>query len=115
MEEQRTELGFLMDLFLDDEVPKAIKIKIAGRMKEIESIPRQIVSRGTGSNSIDPHFLVPVQAPSMQRLIQNNPDLVKPPTPVTQAAALALQERQEAILNAGKEKPDKGRTSPRKF
>ena len=121
-----TELGFLMDLFLDDEVPKNIKKKIAERIKEVEqSFASASVSRGTFSlpaaDSVHPGFtygsaIVTTQVPSMQGIMQKHPDLIpKPPVPVTPAAAQALAERQALILNASNEKPEDGRKSPRKI
>jgi len=117
----RTERVFLMELFLDDELPKAIKIKIKERFQELEE-----AGTGLGQNiriamgqmesyeSISP--AISNQSPSTQRILMQNPDLIpKPPTPVTPQAAAALAQRQALINGAGKEKPEEGRRSPRKI
>jgi hypothetical protein len=115
----RTERVFLMELFLDDELPKNIKIKIKERFEEMEV-------DGPKFMRPDPNYEVraftggaehgAVQSPSMQRLMNQNPDLIpKPPQPVTPAAAQALAQRQALLNSAGKEKPEGGRTSPRKI
>lgn len=121
-----TELSFLMELFLDDELPKTTRAKIKDRIKEVEAslIPRpepiymKTTSGLTAENIIGGNVnpVVSRQAPSMQRLMQNNPDLVpKPPVPVTPAAAQALVARQALINGAMSEKPEPGRKSPRKI
>lgn len=56
------------------------------------------------------------QAPSMQRIMAQNPDLIPaPPKPKTPAAAAALAARQNLINGAGNEKPEEGRRAPRKI
>ena len=129
----KSELSFLTDLFLNDEVPSPIKKIIAVRIKEVEKeLTQPTVSRGTplvvgttgvfnglsdgrdqfGSGGGGP----PVQAPSMLKIMAQHPDLIpQPPQPKTAAAAMALQERQKLINGAGKEKPESGRTAPRKL
>ena len=119
----KPEISFLMDLFLDEEVPAIIKKKLATRMREVEKslvshpAPQRVHTSGfmtTKASSLPP--VVAAQSPSMQRLMQNNPDLIpKPPVPVTPEAAQALNARQKLILGSGNEKPEQGRTSPRKF
>lgn len=113
----KTERVFLMDLFLDDELPKNIKLKIKDRFQEMDE-PHYVVPRGHTNSTIATDsnitFFGP-QAPSMQRLMQQNPDLIpKPPTPTTPAAAQALAARTALLQNAGNEKPENGRKSPRK-
>lgn len=108
-----SELTFLMELFLEDELSKEIKKKIIGRIKEIEARQNSV------SNYLPAMVFPPgntgQQAPSTQRLLANHPDLVpKPPEPVTSAAAEALQKRAQLMQLAGVEKPEAGRKSPRK-
>lgn len=116
----KTERVFLMELFLDDELPKKIKLKIKDRFQELEDGPHYTAMK------IDPTSLPAIQglgaqlesammkqSPSMQRIMAQNPDLIKPPTPVTPAAAQALARRQELLNSAGKE--EKGSTRPRKI
>lgn len=106
-----------MELFLDDELPKPIKIKIKDRFQELEEVsPAQSKSVASNHNYSPQDYSTPAQAPSMQRLMQQNPDLIpKPPVPVTPAAAQALANRQALLQSAGSEKPENGRRSPRKM
>jgi hypothetical protein len=90
-----TELGFLMDLFLEEELPKEIKLKIKERIKEVEQ----------GFNAQASLVYKPMIRPS--------DDVVQIQPAVSQAAQAALQQRAEVIAKAGKVEP--GRTSPRKF
>ncbi len=114
-----------MDLFLDDEVPQPIKKKLAVRMREVE---KNLVSPGYVSTG-PPQYRTPqktsiqtsspiitTQSPSMQRIMEANVDLIpKPPVPTTAEAAQALSKRQQILNGAANEKPEPGRTSPRKF
>lgn len=112
----KTERVFLMELFLDDELPKNIRLKIKDRFQEMEEQPL-VATRANGRNPDGGVFLpAPMnQAPSMQRIMADNQDLIpKPPVPVTPAAAQALAARQALLNSAGKEKPEEGRRSPRK-
>ena len=123
----KSELTFLTDLFLSDEVPAPIKKIIAARIREVEKYlttqqpaPKSIATSGyvtvpTNGTAIT---TVTTQAPSMQRIMQQNPDLIPPPTvvapPTTAAAAQALQARAN-LLNRKSDKPEDGRTGPRKI
>lgn len=129
----RTELTFLLELFLDEEVPSGTKKKLAERIKEVEEgfskpattynmAPRQAFVPGLSeaqAAQVPNNPLVAVQSPSMQRLMASNPDLIPavpvPPTPATPAAAEALKQRAAIMRNGMSEKPEPGRTSPRKF
>jgi len=118
--DMKTERVFLMELFLDDELPKKIKNMIKDRFQELEEKPdyptRGVTTSGylTHSNNPVVETVVAQQSPSMQRLMQQNPDLIpKPPQPVTPAAAEALARRQALLNSAGKE--EKGSTRPRKI
>lgn len=114
-----SELTFLMELFLEEELPKTIKLKIVARIKEIEQN-----DYGTAQQAFVPIVNqtahnqpgLACQAPSTQRLLAQHPDLAlaaMPPQAMTPQAAEALRKRQEVLMGAGKE--EKGRTSPRKF
>lgn len=113
----RTELSFLMELFLSDEIPKPIKVMVAERIREVESSLNAPTVKLSGRAEI-PHnvpYNVPretlsAQAPSMQKIMEANSDLI-----VTPAATAALQHRANLIKNALNEKPESGRTSPRKI
>ncbi len=136
----RNEITFLMELFVEDEIPKAIKLKIKDRMSEItEGMTKQIIGpighnvlppgaqfaspRGTTTGYMtipgpedDIDRICSNQSPSMQRIMAQNPDIIpKPPQPLTQAAAQALAARQALIHGAANEKPEAGRTSKRKI
>lgn len=111
----RSELSFLMDLFLNDEVPPPIKKMVADRIREVEeTLTQQPVPRGPFPVVVASVPGVPKQAPSMQRIMEANPDILPPP-PITPGAAAAIQARAKLIQNAANEKPEPGRTSPRKF
>lgn len=126
----KTELSFLLELFLDDEVPADTKKKVAKRIKEVEEgflTPKtQLISAPNNHQHNVPLIVnspvVAQQSPSMQRLMAQNPDLIPAvvtapaiTTPETPAAAQALLARQNAIRSGRSEKPEPGRTSPRKF
>lgn len=108
----RSERVFLMELFLEEKLPKEIKIMIKNRFQELEDVPARQITL-TASQVGPSSDVVAAQSPSMQRMMMQNPDLVpKIAAPVTPAAAQALAAR-HALLNQG-EKPEKGRSSPRK-
>ena len=113
----KSELSWLIDLLLDEELTPPLKKHVTNRIREVEKglmgaspapkpmriEPRQIPSAGAQ------------QAPSMQRIIEANPDIA-PPVPTTSAAANALSARQALIQRSiATDKPEPGRTSPRKF
>lgn len=119
----KSELTFLTDLFLSEEVPAPIKKIIALRIRDVEKFltTQPVVSRGTATTiqmAPTPHGAIPVaqQQPSMQRIMERNPDLI-PTTavPSTPAAAAALAARTALLNNRNKEKPDEGRNGPRKI
>ena len=112
----KSELSFLMDLFLNEEVPTPIKKLVSARIKEVEKSlterpTQQVVPRETLTMQ---KFVTSNQAPSMQRIIEAHPDVL-PPSPVTPAAAQALQARAALLQRGLSEKPEPGRTSPRKI
>lgn len=123
----KPEISFLMDLFLDEEVPAPIKKKLANRMREVE---KYLITPHSGYLKTTSHQptttghiitnngspIISTQSPSMQRIMEHNQDLIpKPPIPTTKEAAEALNQRQKIMLGAANEKPEPGRTSPRKF
>ena len=112
----KSELSFLLELILDEQTPQLIKTKLVKRVQEVEknysSLPQQTVPRGTKATLP----VLSVQAPSMQRVMQDNPDLIpKPPVAVTASAASALAHRQALINGAVNGDNDKDRKSARKF
>jgi hypothetical protein len=102
-----TELGFLLELLLDDVCPKELKIKIKDRIKEVEQQLQPIKAQASRPKATD-------QAPSTQRILDEAPLQVEH-IAQTPAAAQALASRQAAIAQAMSNVPEKGRTSPRKF
>lgn len=119
-----SELSFLIHLLLEHKLTKATKDLVKSRIQEIESrqgpqvirYPAQVIGGAGGV----------VQAPSMQAKIEamEHEKLTQPPqqpqgpTPNTNAAAQALQLRQQMINGALAESGgnfEKGRTSARKF
>lgn len=133
-----TELTFLLDLLLNHKLPQATKKAVTERVREVEAtltapVPRGLDSRiglaSLGAQNIPPHLAN--QAPSTIAAMMRNGLANEAPTigivaqqpsvePVqviaqTPAAAAAMNARQEAINSAMSGKPEKGRTSPRKF
>jgi len=112
-----------MDLFLNEDVPGPIRTLIAKRIREVEAsitAPAIVVPRGTPSQPVITAPPAPIgiaqQSPSMQRIMQSHPEVpVTLATPVTPAASEALQKRADIINGRLKEKPEAGRTGPRKF
>lgn len=128
-----TELSFLLDLLLNHKLPTATKVAVTERIREVES--RLVQSPPSRVPPPSPGFIPPHlanQAPSTIAALARHTDLdasleqATAPTinivaqqpaivahnPATQAA---LNARQEAINLAVSGKPEKGRTSPRKF
>lgn len=113
-----TELTFLIELLLEHKLPAATRKLISERIKQVE------VGLSPRHHSPSPAQLVvspngPVQAPSMLAIMARNPDLI-PPEPVaviaqTPVAAAAMNSRATAIAASLSGKPEKDRTSPRKF
>lgn len=102
-----TELSFLLDLFLNDEVPKTIKELIAKRIKDVEegfrgsSIPAPAL---TDPRYNVKHPVIPDSSPVPPDQIAQTP-----------AAAAAMAARAQVIAQAQSGVIEKGRTSPRKF
>lgn len=113
----KSELSFLLDLVLDEELPKPLKTKLVARIRDVEKncgFSPPPTSTKAPKNQIQPD-IVAKQSPSMQRIMEANPDLVpKMPQPVTAAAANALASRAALLATVGKEKPEPGRSGPRK-
>lgn len=136
-----TELTFLLDLLLNHKLPQATKKAVTERVREVEvllqmtsvtinRIPSMAPSIASiTSGNLPPHLAN--QAPSTIAAMLRNGLANEAPTigivaqqpsvePVqviaqTPAAAAAMNARQEAINSAMSGKPEKGRTSPRKF
>lgn len=127
-----SELGFLIDLILDDALPKEIKARVASRIKEVEERYSQ---RPVQVQLSPPSFITPTgpqQAAStlaaMARHVAADPSLiiapppVMPPVPVvieqiaqTPATAAAMNQRNETIAQAISGKVDKTTGRPRKW
>lgn len=131
-----TELSFLLDLLLNHKLPKATKEAVAQRLKMMATTEVVIPKSGTGTfeyRGVNGPTIGPQQAPSTLAAMARHGDLVvaapqeppAEPVPVavvaqTAATIAALNARQTAIASANSAgpfsgKPEKGRTSPRKF
>lgn len=122
-----TELTFLLDLLLNHKLPMATKVAVTERIKEVEArltvgnMGPIGVARTNAPVTLPSHLAN--QAPSTIAALARHPDLMaalEAPTPVatiaqTPAAQAAIAHRQEMINQAVSGKPEKGRTSPRKF
>lgn len=111
----KSELSFLLELVLDDSIPKPIKTRLVARVRDVEKnysgSTQPVVSRGTKAAPI-----VAAQSPSMQKIMEQNQDLIpKVAPPVTAAAAQALAARNALLFTADKDKPEPGMTSKRKI
>jgi hypothetical protein len=95
--------------------PQDIRKLASSRIREVEkclSTEKLVVPRGTVIPTPGPGVIsssvISQQAPSMQRIMMENPDLIPkatqsttlPPQPTTPAAAMALSQRQELIKKA---------------
>ncbi len=134
-----TELSFLLDLLLNHKLPKPTKEAVSQRIKHVEmmltqtSVQLQMRPPPGAITGIGPVQVVPPhligQAPSTIAAMMRHGDAPPVPPPPSQdnppaapvmiaqtpAAQQALAERQAAIAGAISGKPEKGRTSPRKF
>ncbi len=140
-----TELSFLLELLLNHKLPKVTKEAVTARVKLVEaqlhtSGPGRLASppaAGSPAGFIPPHLVgqsastiaammrheaagMPAVAMSAGSVETVSPIAVAPVSPVavvaqTPATAAALADRQAAISSAVSGKPEKGRTSPRKF
>ncbi len=113
-----TELTFLLELLLNHKLPKPTREAVTARVREVEqglSAPRMGPAPLQSLGNVPAHLAN--QAPSTIAAMMKHPDLA-PPIPIpaqTPAAQAAMNARQEAINLAISGKPEKGRTSPRKF
>lgn len=101
-----TELGFLLDLLLNEELPLNLKKTVAERIKEVE----QGLTRAPAPRVI---AQVQTQAPSTQRILDEMEQQAPGILVASQAASQAMASRQDAINKATQIEP--GRKSPRKF
>jgi hypothetical protein len=126
-----TELSFLIELLLEHDLKVETKKAVAARIKEVEGALQPV--RIPYVQPVAQPLGVPPQAPSTLALMAKHGDLsmpivqsapVMPPIPAviaqTPQTAAALNARNEAIASslgsgAFTGKPEKGRTSPRKF
>ncbi len=118
-----TELTFLLELLLNHKLPKPTREAVTARVREVEQLLqmtsvtlRQTPAMQPGISGFIPPHLVG-QAPSTIAAMMKHPDLVPPVAVVAQtpAAQAALAAREDAIQQGMSGKPEKGRTSPRKF
>lgn len=114
-----TELSFLIDLLLNQKLPKPVRDLISIRIKEVETTINSGAFPRMQRSSPPPS----IQSASTLALLEKHgplPTIEMPPVPVEEIAqtpqtAAALVSRQEAISNSMTGKVEKGRTSPRKW
>lgn len=109
-----SELSFLLTLLLDHKLSTTVKGLIKDRIKEIELKPQS----GVAIRATPPALAG--QSPSTIANLMKDPVEAPQAAITAPAAAQAMLQRQSAIaaaLNAGPfaAKPEKGRSSPRKF
>ena len=109
-----TELSFLLDLLLNYKLPPKVKTLLSERIKEVEAtlvqqMGTQMQPMGTQMQPTVTQMQTGATPPS------NLPIVPLEAIAKTQAAAQALQSRQEAIQQSMSGLVEKGRTSPRKF
>ena len=92
-----TELSFLLELFLNHKLPKATKTAITERIATIQTHTQAPMLSRQGIAATAP------TGPIVTQVAQ------------TPAAAEAVAARERAIQAAMSDKPEQGRTSPRKF
>jgi hypothetical protein len=124
-----TELDFLLELILDDDMPKTLKPKIKDRIAVIQTPmssavvrqPQPVIRSVQSMQTIEPTNTAQVgQSPStMARLQELELPFPEPVTPKVVAqspqAVAAIQARQQAIAQQTSGIHEKGRTSPRKW
>ena len=137
-----TELSFLVDLLLNHRLPKPTREAVAARIKEVEKgmgnpltgitatpafqarpivAPAAIPAHMVGQPASTVAAMMRQEAAGAPQAIQSNHvSEIPPPAPVaviaqTPQTAAALADRNAAIAQAISGKPEKGRTSPRKF
>lgn len=119
-----TELTFLLDLLLNEKLSKSVKEKITERIRIVEAKIQypQPIPQLQGHVTVTPQFHPQVpQAPGTSAGIHSHlPPPPPGPGPVvnnTGAIAQALASRENAIARSfnHSDKPDPGRTGPRKF
>ena len=112
-----TELSFLIELLLNHKLPRTTQLAIKERIKDIETrAPAPQPQRPVHPMAQAPSMQAKIEA--MEQDLQANPPQVALPPPVTNAAAQALQLRQQIIQNAMAENGghfEPGRKSARKF
>ncbi len=138
-----TELSFLLDLLLNHKLPLATKKAVTERVREVEArlsaampityttkvmsplassnIPSHLVGQSPSTIAAMMRNGMANEMPANTTTAVSTVELAPPPpAPVavvaqTPAAAAALNARNDAILQGLSGKPEKGRTSPRKF
>lgn len=119
-----TELTFLLDLLLNHKLPVATRVAVTERIRQVEA-SLLMAPAPARPMPVPPHLAN--QSPSTVAALQRHPDLIAElakaqpvvsPVAViahTPEAQAAMSARQQAIDLAITGKPEKGRTSPRKF
>lgn len=113
-----SELSFLIELLLNDLVPKEIKIIISNRIKEVEVKYNQPAINVPPAKPIQYNPVTSIQSPSTQTALERQQASVDviPTSPIiaSPAAVQALEARRQAMQEAFNG-PKPGQTSPTKF
>jgi len=109
-----SELQWLIKMLTEHKLSSSLKDLFIQRLGEVEAA---LSSRGPARPIVN---FGPVQAASTQKLLddmatQTGSSVIPPHIAQTPATAAALEARQTAIKIATSDKPEPGRTSPRKF
>jgi CTP:molybdopterin cytidylyltransferase MocA len=123
-----TELSFLLDLLLNHKLAKVTRELVVARIREVEVRSQSpAATRPAQTSAAIPPHLVGQSPSTIAAMMRHEAGGVAPPIAVaplvdtppvvaqTPAAAAALAARQSVIDSAISGKPEKGRTSPRKF
>lgn len=115
-----SEIQFLLKILLEHKISPEVKKMFLARIGEVEQSLRAKPQGTIQAAGAYPHPMNMIaQSPSTVAAMMKHaePIAMALPEPLvnTQAAANALVKRQQAIFSAGIEKPEPGRTSPRKF
>jgi|SRR5271166_2907681 len=94
-----TELNFLIKLLLDSNLDTDTKKLVADRIREVESMLTQPIGYQVASNITRQSGVTNIQAPSMQRILEQNPDLAPVAMPVN--TKIIPPKEQEIVMPNG--------------
>lgn len=111
-----TELSFLINLLLNDDVPKDIRLFIKERIKLVEEEVNQKSFRSSFPGGSPRLQATPMRVGELPISVEvNGPETVPQVSVVSPQATAALAERNATIAQAISGKPMPGETGPRKL